>query len=279
MMQMDNCCFYLHSEICTCVDLKISSWPLVCVISSALWSRWAESSPAEHILYWPEIQFLCPAVCPTSSPVSSKPSFLNSFSLARHQKFFWDEVALSNNVWHGAVQQDVAVRKTVVLCFLCSGAPLLPLSHTVDNFLTPMHFQLHKFLAVFNKSTAFLSVISISPCMFYFAVWTLHPKHNKTGLLLPLGDLACLTCCTQYPKTARTFLKAAETVTALPPRRKSKEHKYPTTRNSAEQGAPSLNPSLEKLASCLDSLLYYIMLSCSRTIPQRSEKNFSALLY
>lgn len=205
MMQMDNCCFYLHSEICTCVDLKISSRPLVCVISSALWSRWAESSPAEHILYWPEIQFLCPAVCPTSSPVSSKPSFLKSFSLARHQKFFWDEVALSNNVWHGAVQQDVAVRKTLVLCFLCSGAPLLPLSHTVDNFLTPMCFQLYKFLAVFNKLTAFLSVISISPCVFYFPVWTLHPKHNSDCFASTFGRLGLLNLLHAVPQNCQNI--------------------------------------------------------------------------
>lgn len=178
-MQMDNHCFSLHSEICTCVDLQISSQPLACVTSSALWSRWAESSHAEDILYRPEIWFLCPAVCPTSGIVSSKPSFLNNFSLARHQKFFWDEVALSNNVWHGAGQQDVAVRKIVVLDFLHSGVPLLPLSHAVDNFLTPMYFYLYKFLAVFRKWTVFLSVISISPCISYFPAWTLHSEHNS----------------------------------------------------------------------------------------------------
>lgn len=96
IMQMENCCFSLHCEICTCVDVQISSQPLACVISSALWWRW--------YAMWsrPGIWFLCIAVCITSSPVSIKTSFLNGFSLARHQKFFWDEVALSNNVWHGA---------------------------------------------------------------------------------------------------------------------------------------------------------------------------------
>lgn len=54
--------------------------------------------------------------------------FLNNFSLARHWKFFWDEVALSNNVWHGAGQQDVAVRKILVLNFFISCA-LVPLCY------------------------------------------------------------------------------------------------------------------------------------------------------
>lgn len=172
-MQVENCCFSLHSEICTCVDLQISSQPLACIIPSALWPRWAESSPAEHILYRPEIWVLCPAVCPSSSPVSSKPSFLNSLSLARHQKFFWDEAAQSNNVWAGAGQQDVAVRKIVVLYFLCPSAT------TVDNFLAPMYFHLYKFPAVFRKWTVFLSVFSVSPYMFCLPVWTLHPEHNS----------------------------------------------------------------------------------------------------
>lgn len=165
------------------VNLQISSQLLgTCVISSAFWSRRTEPSPAVHILYRPEIWFQCPAVPPAAlSPAT--PLFSTALSLESHQKFFWDEIALSDKVWHGAGQHVIAVIKTTVLSF-CSGSPLLSLSCAVGAFLTStyLHLWLFKFLAVFSKWTAFLAVISFSLCVLYFPAWTLHPKHNSDCL-------------------------------------------------------------------------------------------------